>query len=94
LAFSSGLGHKNARLAFKLDLNFTAQKIASESRIQKTGVPLWGFLEQINPAFFKKNRDTSFSATVQTLAGDIHTLLASGAPIPGPNQPSYKVLTF
>jgi len=44
----------------------------------RTGVPLWGFVEQVNPAFFKKNRDATFSATVQLLVYDVENLIAPG----------------
>ena len=50
----------------------------------KTLVALWGFVEQVDPAFFKKHRDASFSESVQLLVSDIQALLnpnaASAAP--------------
>jgi hypothetical protein len=57
----------------------------------KTHVALWGFVEQVDPAFFKKHRDASFSESVQLLVSDIQTLLtpektapaATGQPAPG-----------
>jgi hypothetical protein len=45
----------------------------------KTHVALWGFVEQVDPAFFKKHRDASFTGSVQTLVGDIQTLVTPGA---------------
>jgi hypothetical protein len=45
----------------------------------KTHVALWGFVEQIDPAFFKKHRDASFTGSVQTLVGDIQALVTPGA---------------
>ncbi|MGA3047315.1 MAG: hypothetical protein ABSD67_11865 [Terracidiphilus sp.] len=45
----------------------------------KTGVALWGFVEQIDPAFFKKHRDASFTESVQLLVGDVQALVAPGA---------------
>lgn len=45
----------------------------------KTHVALWGFVEQVDPAFFKKHRDASFSESVQLLVSDIQTLLAPDA---------------
>jgi hypothetical protein len=48
----------------------------------KTNVALWGFVEQINPAFFKKNRDATFSATVQLLVSDVEALITPGAAKP------------
>ncbi len=54
----------------------------------KTGVTLWGFVEQIDPAFFKKHRDASFTESVQLLVSDVQALVtpgasASAAPEPG-----------
>jgi hypothetical protein len=45
----------------------------------KTGVPLWGFVEQVDPAFFKKHRDASFSESVQLLVSDVQSLITPGA---------------
>jgi hypothetical protein len=45
----------------------------------KTHVALWGFVEQVDPAFFKKHRDASFSDSVQLLVADVQTLLTPGA---------------
>jgi hypothetical protein len=45
----------------------------------KTHVALWGFVEQVDPALFKKHRDASFSQSVQLLVADVQTLLAQGA---------------
>ena len=45
----------------------------------KTGVALWGFVEQVDPAFFKKHRDASFSESVGLLVSDVKALLAPGA---------------
>jgi hypothetical protein len=45
----------------------------------KTGVPLWGFVEQVDPAFFKKHRDASFSESVQLLVSDVESLITPGA---------------
>jgi hypothetical protein len=41
----------------------------------KTHVSLWGFVEQVDPALFKKHRDASFSASVQLLVSDVQTLI-------------------
>jgi hypothetical protein len=46
----------------------------------KTHVALWGFVEQVDPAVFKKHRDQSFTQSVQLLVKDIQTLLTPGAP--------------
>ena len=43
-------------------------------------VSLWGFVEEVNFAFFKKHRDQAFTATVKTLVGDVEDLVKSGAP--------------
>jgi hypothetical protein len=45
----------------------------------KTRASLWGFVEQVDPAFFKKHRDASFSDSVQLLVTDVQTLLAPKA---------------
>jgi hypothetical protein len=45
----------------------------------KTHVALWGFVEQVDPAFFKKHRDASFSGSVQLLISDLQALLAQAA---------------
>ena len=42
------------------------------------GISLWGFVETIDPAIFKKHRDASFSATVQLLVSDVQTLVGPG----------------
>jgi len=48
----------------------------------KTHVVLWGFVEQINGAIFKKHRDQAFSNTVMWLVNDVQQLLAPGSPPP------------
>lgn len=45
----------------------------------KTHVALWGFVEQVDPAFLKKHRDASFSESVQLLVADVQSLIAPGA---------------
>jgi hypothetical protein len=45
----------------------------------KTHVALWGFVEQVDPAVFKKHRDASFTQSVQLLVSDVKALLAQGA---------------
>jgi hypothetical protein len=42
-------------------------------------VALWGFVEQVDPAMFKKHRDASFSQSVQLLVGDVQALITPGA---------------
>jgi hypothetical protein len=48
----------------------------------KTRVMLWGFVEQIDGAFFKKHRDQAFSNAVKWLVNDLQELLAPGSPPP------------
>jgi hypothetical protein len=48
----------------------------------KTHVILWGFVEQVNGAFFKKHRDQAFSNTVMWLVNDVQELLAPKSPPP------------
>jgi hypothetical protein len=45
----------------------------------KTHVALWGFVEQVDPAFFKKHRDASFSESVQLLVVDVQQLVTPAA---------------
>jgi hypothetical protein len=45
----------------------------------KTHVSLWGFVEEVNPAWLKKHRDNAFSDTVELLISDIHDLITPGA---------------
>lgn len=54
----------------------------------KTHVALWGFVEQVDPKFLKKNRDTAFTRSVQLLVADIQTLLGQGATPPPANPPA------
>ena len=56
----------------------------------QTHVALWGFVEQINPAFFKKNRDATFSATVQLLVTDVQALITPDAVRPASMTTSGK----
>jgi hypothetical protein len=42
----------------------------------KTGAPLWGFVEQVDFAFRKRNRDADFSEAVKQLVTDVQTLLS------------------
>jgi hypothetical protein len=41
----------------------------------KTHFALWGFVEQVDPKFRKKNRDVAFTESVKLLLSDIQTLL-------------------
>jgi hypothetical protein len=41
----------------------------------KTHVVLWGFVEQVNGAVFKKHRDQAFSNTVMWLVNDVQELV-------------------
>jgi hypothetical protein len=49
-------------------------------------ISLWGFAEEINGAFRKKNRDAAFSATIAQVISDVKTLVAPNGP-PAPAQP-------
>jgi hypothetical protein len=48
----------------------------------KTHVVLWGFVEQINGAIFKKHRDQAFSNTVMWLVNDVQELVAPASAPP------------
>jgi hypothetical protein len=45
-------------------------------------VSLWGFVEPVNFAFRKKNRDADFSACVKLLISDLQALLNTAPPAP------------
>ena len=49
----------------------------------RTHVSLWGFVEEVDSALRKKNRDTSFSDSVALLVSDVRQLVE-----PGPNPPA------
>ena len=48
----------------------------------KTHVSLWGFVEEVDSAVRKKNRDNSFSDSISLLVSDVRQLIepAAGAP--------------
>jgi hypothetical protein len=49
----------------------------------QTHVALWGFVEEIDSALFKKHRDEAFSQSIQLLVTDIQSLLTPDAtPLP------------
>ncbi len=48
----------------------------------KTHTPLWGFVEQLDFAFRKKNRDLAFTDSVKLLITDIQTLVDPAASRP------------
>jgi hypothetical protein len=50
----------------------------------KTGIGLWGFVEQVDFKFRKKNRDLAFTDSVKLLVKDIQTLIGQ-ATIPPPS---------
>jgi hypothetical protein len=52
-----------------------------------SGISLWGFAEEINGAFRKKNRDAAFSATIVQVIHDVQQLVAPNGP---PAQPQTK----
>jgi hypothetical protein len=49
-------------------------------------VSLWGFAEEINAAFRKKNRDAAFSATIDQVIDDVKLLVSSNG-MQGAAQP-------
>jgi hypothetical protein len=67
------------------DIIFAVRLVAEEAYPQirlgvsdPQGISLWGFVEAIDPAIFKKHRDASLSATVKLLVGDLQTLVGPG----------------
>jgi hypothetical protein len=51
----------------------------------KTHITLWGFVEQVDFKFRKKNRDAAFTDSVKLLVTDIQTLIGQNATPPPPN---------
>jgi hypothetical protein len=53
-------------------------------------VSLWGFVEEVDFAFFKKHRDQAFTAAVKQLVADVQTLVTPGAaaspPVPAQSK--------
>ncbi len=47
-------------------------------------VSLWGFVEEVDFAFFKKHRDQAFTAAVKQLVADVQTLVTPGAAVSPP----------
>jgi hypothetical protein len=45
-------------------------------------VSLWGFVEEVDFAFFKKHRDAAFTASVKQLLNDVKALIAPAAAPP------------
>jgi hypothetical protein len=72
------------------DLIFAVRFVAQDSyypqiRLGITdprGISLWGFVEAVDPAIFKRHRDNSFSVTVKQLVSDVQTLVQPGASTP------------
>jgi hypothetical protein len=50
-------------------------------------ISLWGFVEQVDPAFFKKHRDNQFSQSVSRLIADLKTLLDEATASTSPATP-------
>ncbi len=42
-------------------------------------VSLWGFVEEVDFAFFKRHRDQAFTAAVKQLIADVQTLITPSA---------------
>jgi hypothetical protein len=53
----------------------------------KTHFALWGFVEQVDFKFRKKNRDLAFTDSVKLLVTDIQTLIGQSTVPPPPAQP-------
>jgi len=50
-------------------------------------ISLWGFVEQVDPAFLKKHRDNQFSQSVSRLITDLKTLLDEATSSAAPANP-------
>lgn len=48
----------------------------------KTHVVLWGFVEEIDGAIFKKHRDQAFSSAIMWVVNDVQALVAPGSAQP------------
>ncbi len=48
----------------------------------RTHVSLWGFVEEVDSAFLKKNRDSSFSDSISLLMSDVKELVEAGSTAP------------
>ena len=53
----------------------------------RTHITLWGFVEQVDFKFRKKNRDAAFTDSVKLLVSDIQTLIGQNVTPLGPNIP-------
>ena len=51
----------------------------------RTHITLWGFVEQVDFKFRKKNRDAAFTDSVKLLVADIQTLISENATPPPAN---------
>ena len=51
----------------------------------KTHITLWGFVEQVDFKFRKKNRDAAFTDSVKLLVADIQTLISQNVTPPPAN---------
>ena len=51
----------------------------------KTHITLWGFVEQVDFKFRKKNRDAAFTDSVKLLVADIQTLVGQNETLPPAN---------
>jgi len=53
-------------------------------------VSLWGFVEEVNFAVFKKHRDAAFTASVKQLLADVQALVSPGTSYKSQTVPSSK----
>ena len=75
----------------KADIVFAVRFVGSPNTVPqirigiadaKTHITLWGFVEQVNFKFRKKNRDAAFTDSVELLITDIRTLIAQSSTLP------------
>ncbi len=69
-----------------VDSPYTVPQIRIGVADARTHVALWGFVEQVDFKFRKKNRDAAFTDSVKLLVSDIKTLIGQNA-TPQPANP-------
>ena len=78
---------KDADIVFAVRFVDTVPQIRIGISDANTHVALWGFVEQVDFKFRKKNRDLAFTDSVKLLVKDIQTLIGQGTIPPPPPQP-------
>lgn len=77
---------KDADVVFAVRFVDTVPQIRVGISDARTHVSLWGFVEQVDGKFLRKNRDKAFTDSVKLLVTDIQTLIGQNTTAP-PAQP-------